>query len=291
MTGYARVSGDWNGLGWVWEVKSVNGRGLELRTKLPAGFDQLDLPVRDAVHQRFKRGTIALSLSLAGRTAAGPLSVNDAWLSQLVALAQSWQARAPHLAPARFDGLLALKGVLEAPDGAESIALDAALAAHLQQQCQLLLDQLAGMRGDEGRQLAAVLNRLLGAIDGLVEDARAVLAQDPDRLKARLRQQVAALLEAGAPLSEDRLAMEVALIIGKADVREEIDRLTAHLSAARTLLAEPEPVGRKLDFLCQEFNREANTLCSKAGDLELSRIGLALKATIEQFREQVQNIE
>jgi len=291
MTGYARQSGEEHGLGWVWEVKSVNGRGLELRTRLPNGFDFLDLPVRDAVQKRFKRGNFTLSLTLLHKAPQGPLAVNEALLDQLVALARRWHEKAPDLDPPRLDGLLALRGVLENAESTQIEAEDSELSAALRAGCDQALAQLAAMRADEGKRMGKVLRGLLDEIASQVAEAEASAALDPAQLKAKLKNQVATLFEAGANLSEERLAQEAALLLGKGDVREELDRLSAHLTAARKMLDSAEPVGRKLDFLCQEFNREANTLCSKANDIGLTRIGLALKASIEQFREQVQNIE
>ena len=291
MTGYARLNGEQAGLSWVWEVKSVNGRGLELRTRLPNGFDFLDLPVRDAVGKRFKRGNITLSLNLTHKEQGGPLAVNEALLDQLVALTRRWKEKAPDLAPPSLDGLLALRGVMESHEGVQAESEDSELSAALLAGCETALKQLAAMRGDEGKRLYMVLDGLLDEIAYLVNDAVSSAALDPAQLKAKLKSQVAQVMEAGANLSEERLAQEVALLLGKADVREELDRLSAHLTAARKMLDSAEPVGRKLDFLCQEFNREANTLCSKANDIAVTRIGLALKAAIEQFREQVQNIE
>jgi uncharacterized protein (TIGR00255 family) len=292
MTGYARVSGEENGVAWVWEVKSVNGRGLDVRTRLPPGYDFLDLPARDAVQKRFKRGNITVNLTLVQKSQQGPLTVNEALLDQLVALARRWHEKAPDLAPPRLDGLLALRGVLETEQATETaLTDDSDFAKTLLAQCDKALAQMETMRAEEGKRLSEVLTDQLNQIAFLVTDAVSSSALDPNAAKAKLRQQVATLLEAGANLSEERLAQEVALLLGKADVREELDRLGAHLSAARKMLAAAEPVGRKLDFLCQEFNREANTLCSKANDIELTRIGLGMKAAIEQFREQVQNIE
>ena len=292
MTGYARVSGEEQGVAWVWEVKSVNGRGLDVRTRLPAGYDFLDLPVRDAVQKHFKRGNITVNLSISQKTQAGALTVNEVLLDQLVALTRRWREKAPDLAPPSLDGLLGLRGVLESEQStSDPAAEESEIAKTLLAQCDQALSQMETMRAEEGKRLAAVLTDQLNEIAFLVTDAVSSSALDPAELKAKLRQQVATLLEANANLSEERLAQEVALLLGKADVREELDRLGAHLSAARKMLAAAEPVGRKLDFLCQEFNREANTLCSKANDINLTRIGLGLKAAIEQFREQVQNIE
>ncbi len=291
MTGYARVSGDQNGLSWVWEIKSVNGKGLDVRTRLPPGYDFLDLPVRDAVQKRLKRGNVTVNLNITHKTQASAVAVNEALLDQLIALSRRWQEKAPDLAAPRLDGLLALRGVLESGEAAEAASEDSEISKTLLTDCGKALVQLEAMRGDEGKRLGEVLTEQLNEIAFLVTDAVGSAALDPAQLKAKLRQQVAALLEAGAPISEERLAQEVALQIGRADVREELDRLGAHLTAARKMLAATEPVGRKLDFLCQEFNREANTLCSKSNDIQLTRIGLGLKAAIEQFREQVQNIE
>jgi uncharacterized protein (TIGR00255 family) len=291
MTGYARVSGDQNGLSWVWEIKSVNGKGLDVRTRMPPGYDVFDLPVREAVQKRLKRGNVTVNLTITHKAQQSGVAVNEALLDQLIALSRRWQEKAPDLAAPRLDGLLGLRGVLESGDAAEAPGEDSELAKTLLADCGKALEQLEAMRGDEGKRLADVLTEHLNEIAFLVTDAVGSAALDPAQLKAKLRQQVAALLEAGAPVSEERLAQEVALQIGRADVREELDRLGAHLTAARKMLASTEPVGRKLDFLCQEFNREANTLCSKSNDIQLTRIGLGLKAAIEQFREQVQNIE
>ena len=291
MTGYARVSGEENGLGWAWEVKSVNGRGLDVRTRLPPGYDFLDLPVRDAVQKRFKRGNITVNLTVTHKSQQSAVAVNEALLDQLIALSRRWQEKAPDLAPPRLDGLLGLRGVLESGESADPAGEDSETAKTLLAECDKALAQMEAMRADEGKRMAAILTGHLDEISFLVTDAVNTATLDPVQAKAKLRQQVATLLEAGAPVSEDRLAQEVALLIGKADVREELDRLGAHIAAARKMLAAAEPVGRKLDFLCQEFNREANTLCSKANDIALTRIGLGLKAAIEQFREQVQNIE
>jgi uncharacterized protein (TIGR00255 family) len=291
MTGYARQSGESSGLSWIWEAKSVNGRGLELRTRLPNGFDPLDLPVRDAAQKHFRRGNITLSLTLTFKAEQGPLLINRALLDQLIVLSGELRQRYPDLAPTRLDGLLGLRGVLESFETLPLNNDDAEINHLLLAGCDAVMVSLSAMRADEGKRLGAILTGLLDDIAFLVTDAVNSAALDPAQVRAKLKAQVATLLEAGASLSEERLAQEVALIIGKADVREELDRLSAHITAARKMLSAPEPVGRKLDFLCQEFNREANTLCSKANDIGLTRIGLALKAAIEQFREQVQNIE
>lgn len=291
MTGYARAQGQDGECSWTWEVKSVNGKGLELRTRLAGGYDFLEAAARDRLQKRFRRGNLTASLTVTQSGQGGALSVNEAVLARYVELARRWQAKAPDLAPAAIDGLMALKGVLEIAEGGDDPdSLERrgpAILAALDQAMQAL----GAMRSAEGGRLEQVLRGQLAEIEGLVGRAEACAALDPAALKARLKTQLQALLEAVPALAEERLAVEVALLVQKADVREELDRLKAHLAAARDLLATGEAVGRRLDFLCQEFNREANTVCSKAADIELTQIGMALKAVIEQFREQVQNIE
>ena len=291
MTGYARAQGQDVALGWTWEIKSVNGKGLELRTRLPAGYDFLDLPAREAVQKLFRRGSITISLTVADLHAGGPLAVNEAVLEQYVALARRWQAKLPEFAAPRLDGLLALRGVLDTSQGEQDPAVVEARSGAMLANFGQALRSLAEMRSAEGGRLFQVLDGLLAEIVLLIDRVKGSAALDPTAIKERLRQQVATLLDAVPAMPEDRLLQEAALIAAKADIREELDRLQAHVAAARDMLVAGEPVGRKLDFLCQEFNREANTLCSKANDIEVTRIGLALKSVIEQFREQVQNIE
>jgi len=292
MTGYARAQGQDSAMSWIWEVKSVNGRGLELRTRLPSGYDILELPAREALQKRLKRGNVNLSLNVTRIAKGGVLSINEALLAQYVELASRLYDSNPDLAPARIDGLMALRGVIDVGEAeVEEPQVIEARAVVLQASFLQALDALCAMRAAEGARLAEVLSGQLAEITRLVDAAEGCAALDPAAIRERLRAQVLALMDAVPVLPEDRLTQEAALIVAKADVREELDRLRAHLAAAAEMLASGEAVGRKLDFLCQEFNREANTLCSKANDVELTRVGLALKAVIEQFREQVQNIE
>ncbi len=293
MTGYARAEGRDAQVAWVWEAKSVNGRGLELRSRLPHGHDSLEPAVREAAGKRLKRGNVQLSLNVTRIAEAPPVRVNADLLDQMLRLVGQLAPQHPGVAPARWDGLLAVKGVLEPMEAedadAEAVrkAREAAMTATLEQ----ALDALAAMRLSEGARIKTVLLDQLAEIADLADRAGASASLRPDAVKERLRQQVAAVLEAAPTLSEERVAQEVALIAVKADIREELDRLRAHVAAARELIAAGGAVGRKLDFLAQEFNREANTLCSKSSDVELTRVGLDLKAVIDQFREQVQNIE
>lgn len=290
MTGYARAEGQHGPLAWTWDVKSVNGRGLDLRVRLPSGWEALELPARERIGARLRRGNVTANLNLT-RTAAAGLRVNTEMVERVAEILRDWQARYPDFAPPRLDAILGVRGVLEEGDAAEDDerAREAARQALLAG-LDAALDALEAMRRQEGGRLHAVLTQRLDEIENLAGRAESSAALRPEALRERLRTQVRALLEAG-DLPEERLAQEAALLATKADVREELDRLKAHVAAARELLAAGGAVGRRLDFLCQEFNREANTLCSKSGDVGLTRIGLDLKAVIDQFREQVQNIE
>lgn len=292
MTGYARAEGRDSQGTWVWEGKSVNGRGLELRIKSAPGYDGLEVHAREAAARRLKRGNVQISLNVRAETEQSQVRVNEALLGQLVAICGQWQARHPEITPARMDGLLALKGVLEpVAEAGDADTLRAARDETMKASLEAMLDQLAEMRRVEGARIAAVLTGQLDEIATLAARAGNCAVLRPEAVRERLRSQVAQVLDAAPTLAEDRIAQEVALIAVKADVREELDRLAAHVAAARDLLAQGGAIGRKLDFLAQEFNREANTLCSKSSDVELTRVGLDLKAVIDQFKEQVQNIE
>lgn len=294
MTGYSRAQGGNGTTLWVWEIKSVNGRGLDVRCRLPPGHDNLDLPTREAISKACKRGNVSVNLTLSQQNGAAPLQINEKLLEQWMSVIERVWARFPDVAPPRLDGLFALRGIIEPlPEfpletGDEGEARDNARMATLAEAISALLT----MRTAEGARLEPVLAEQLRQIEILTEQAEICVSRTPEMIRIRLEQMLAPLLDAAPSLPEDRLAQEAALLIGKADVREELDRLRAHVAAAREFLAEKDDaVGRKLDFLCQEFNREANTLCSKSADVELTRIGLDLKAVIEQLREQVQNIE
>jgi uncharacterized protein (TIGR00255 family) len=291
MTGFARVEDSRDGVSWAWELKSVNSKSLDLRLRLPPGFDHLEPALRGSLGQRIKRGAISATLSLAREAGAGGgLRVNRAALDQILALADELTGKI-EAAPPRLDGLLALRGILEPAGEEETPASREALGAAFLAGWESALGRLVAVREAEGARLEAVLGERLAEMASLAAAAEASAAAQPDAIKARLRSLVAALLEASPALPEERLAQEAALLVGRADIREELDRLAAHLAAAQDLLREGAAIGRRFDFLCQEFNREANTLCSKSADVELTRTGLALKAAIEQLREQVQNIE
>lgn len=293
MTGFARAHAEQAkpNLAWTWEARSVNGKGLDVRLRLPPGYEALEIPAREAAAKRFTRGNISLTLTMQARpdATAATVQVNEALLRQLMDMARDLP---PHIAPPTFDGLLNVRGVLQTPD--ETTLDDDAREAHEAAALSSLGDALSALavaRDDEGTRLNAVLTGQLETIESLTTQAGQSAQMRPDVARERLRTQVQALLEASPTLPEDRLAQECALLATKLDVREELDRLIAHIAQARALLAAAGPCGRRLDFLCQEFNREANTLCSKAQDTALTRIGLDLKAVIDQLREQVQNIE
>ncbi len=288
MTGFARTEGQLGGCSWTIEVKSVNGRNLDIRFRLPSGFDGLEAVARTEIGRRFKRGSLNLALTIARAATGGQVRINRPLLDQLLALARDYAGESAP--PPRFEALLGVRGVIEVVEENEAATLEG-LEAPLTADLKLALDRLATARAEEGARLAEVLSRQLEDIAALVQAASACAATQPAVLRERLRTQLASLTEAVPVLPEERLAQEVALLVARGDVREELDRLRAHIAAARDLMKAGDAVGRRLDFLCQEFNREANTLCSKSTDTELTRIGLALKATIEQLREQVQNIE
>ena len=290
MTGFARAEGHDGPLSWAWELKSVNSKSLDLRFRVPPGFDALELPLRALVTQRLKRGSISAGLSVARAAGAGNLRVNREALAVVIRLANELAAEV-EAAPPRIDGLLALRGVLESGDETPDEGARERQMKQLTESFAQALEGLAAMRLSEGMRLEAVLTERLDEIAVLVKDAEDAAATQPAAIRARIKELIAALTDAVPALPEERLAHEAALVIAKADIREELDRLHAHLDAARSLMKEGGAIGRRFDFLCQEFNREANTLCSKSADLELTRIGLALKAAIEQLREQVQNIE
>ncbi len=290
MTGYARAEGQCGALAWAWEVKSVNGRGLDVRVRTPPGWDMVELPARERVAALLRRGNVSATLSLKRAAAEPVLQVNAALAARAAEILRAWHQQNPDFAPPRVDAILSVRGVLEEVEPADDPDLREAVRQAVLDGLDEAVRALDAARRGEGERLRAVLDQRLEEIADLAARAEAAAALRPDAVRARLRAQVQALLEAGA-LPEERLAQEAALLVTKLDVREEIDRLKAHVRAAREILAAEGPAGRRLDFLCQEFNREANTLCAKANDADLTRIGLDLKVVVDQLREQVQNIE
>lgn len=290
MTGFARAEGTASTASFAWELRSVNGKGLEVRLRLPQGLERLETLVRQAVQLRFGRGNIQATLTLVRPAMASAPVINEALLREIAARAARL-ADEFGLAPPSVDGLLALRGVIEQAETDESeearAAGDAAVLAALEH----AIDALAHARAAEGLALAPVLLGQVDAIEALTREAESDPARDPAAIRARIADQVSLLLNGSSGLDEARLHQEAALLATRADIREELDRLAAHVSAARDLIQNGGPVGRKLDFLSQEFIRESNTLCSKSNASSLTAIGLRLKGVVDQFREQVQNLE
>lgn len=290
MTGFARAGGHDGRAAWAWELKSVNGRALEVRVRVPAGYDRLEAVARTALGKRLTRGNVQATLSVDRTAPAASLRINRSLLDEVLALHGTLAGRIAD-GPPTLEGLLAVRGVIETMDEVEDEAALALRATAMEATLATALDALVAARAEEGARLAGVLSGLLDRIAALVGEAAASAEAQPEALRARLAAQLAELIAAEPPLSEERLAGELAILVSRSDVREELDRLDAHLGQARALLAEGTAVGRRLDFLCQEFTREANTVCSKATEMTLTRAGLDLKAAVEQFREQIQNIE
>lgn len=291
MTGFARTQDQALDRSWTWEVRSVNGRGLEVRNRLPAGFEGLEIAVRERVGQMFKRGNFWLTLAVMRMPGQATVRINHALLNDVLAILPGIQKQLPDLRPPSVDGILALRGIVEPVEEDISEERRAALEAGILETLGNALSSLADMRRQEGAYLADVLRDHVRRIETLCADAGALAAAQPGAVLQRIREQISTLVEASSSLTEERLTQEAAALAARADPREEIDRLKAHCEAAVTLLGSNGPVGRRLDFLCQEFNREANTLCAKSVNVELTQIGLELKSTIDQLREQVQNIE
>ena len=290
MTGFGRADGAAAGYLWTWELRSVNGKGLDMRLRLPSGFERLDLPTRERSAKLLSRGNIQATMTVWRDGASEKLVVNEDVLAGVIAAMERIGSRIS-VQPPTLDGLLAVRGLIETAepidDPEAQAALDGAILANFDE----ALSDLVAMRAREGSAIAGMLQLRLDEIARLTSAAEGSPARTVEAIRARLTEQVAALIDAAPALDPDRLHQEAVLLATKADIREEIDRLQAHVEAARTLLAEGGPVGRRLDFLAQEFNREVNTLCAKAGDRSLTAIGLELKAVVDQLREQIQNLE
>jgi len=290
MTGFARAGGSTGPVAWAWEVRSVNGRGLDLRLRLAPGFESLEPRIREVISERISRGSVAVNLNVKRGDGAAQIRLNEAALEQVLEAVERLR-RATGAAPVQAEALLGIKGVLEVVEKEESEEEQQARAEAMLVGLREAVDGMVGARETEGARLRTVILDQLAAIERLVSAVANAPGRAPEAVRRRLSEQVARLLETGARMDESRLHQEAALLAARADVEEELQRLRAHIAAARELLDLGEPAGRRLDFLAQEFNREANTLCAKAGDPEMTRAGLELKAVIDQMREQVQNIE
>ncbi len=290
MTGFGRAAGTAGAWTYLWELRSVNGKGLDVRVRLPAGMDLLEQQVRTLAAHMLKRGNVQVSLQLSCEEPSVELRINPNALFAAVEAAQ--QVSDAMGEPVSADAVLAMRGVVEAVSVEADPEAIEARNAELLKAAESALEALAANRREEGLRLASVVSGQLDRIEALTAEAAANPSRTPGAIQARLAQQVDRLTGASPALDPDRLHQEAMLLAVKADIQEEIDRLRSHVEAARELLAtEGDPIGRKFDFLAQEFNREANTLCSKSFDTALTRTGLELKNTIDQLREQVQNIE
>jgi uncharacterized protein (TIGR00255 family) len=290
MTGFARSHGASGPYTFEWELKSVNAKGLDLRLRLPQGWDELEAFAKKRAGEILSRGTVYASLNVKRTSSASTVRVNEEVLASIVKVAGALAGKLDAVAPS-IDGLLAIKGVIEivepeSDEAEDKVARDAAAAAFDQ-----ALRDLVDMRRREGVSLGQILSQRIDEIERLASRAETAPGRKPDAIKARLAEQVAALLESSDRFDPDRLNQEALLVATKADIREELDRIASHVSQAREMIARGGPVGRRLDFLAQEFHREVNTCCSKSNDIELTNTGLELKSVVEQFREQVQNLE
>lgn len=292
MTGFASAQGTYGTYSWTWDLRSVNAKGLDLRLRVPDWVPGLEAALKADLAKSVARGNVTLNLRVTRQESEAALQVNEGLLDSVLAALAQVEERAMgqgvSLAPSRAADVLALRGVLEqASPEDESEALGKALVADF----AALVASFVDMRAREGQALAGLLGGHFDRIEALVAQAGEVLAGRRDAMGDAMMAQLKRLKDSDIQMDEQRVAQELALIAVKADVTEELDRLTAHVAAARDLLAADGPAGRKLDFLAQEFNREANTLCSKSQNADLTAVGLELKAVIEQMREQVQNLE
>jgi len=290
MTGFARGHGVSGAYAWAWEIKSVNAKGLDIRVRLPPGWDAVDGPVRSLATEALSRGTIYATLTVERKGVPPAVKVNEPVLNAVLSVLDGL-TRKVNAAPPTLDGILALKGVIEVSDQDEKPEERSAAEAAIIAGFTAALRNLIAARREEGTALGRILESRLGEIATLRQRADQAPGRTAEAVKARLAQQISSLMETGGRFDQDRLHQEALLLAAKADIREELDRLEAHVAQARKLLGDGGAVGRRLDFLSQELNRESNTLCAKANDVELTNIGLELKTVVEQFREQVQNLE
>src|SRR6266480_3518389 len=279
MTGFARSHGASGPYTFEWELKSVNAKGFDLRMRLPPGWDELEALAKKRAGEVLSRGTVYANLNVKRTSAASTVRINEEVLASIDAVAPS------------IDGLLGIKGVIEVVEPESNEAEDKAAKEAAAAAFEQALAALVEMRRREGVTLGQILSQRMDEIEQLAKRAEAAPGRKPDAIKARLAEQIAALLDASDRFDPDRLSQEAIMITAKADIREELDRIASHISQTREMIAKGGPIGRRLDFLAQEFNREVNTCCSKSNDLELTNTGLQMKNVVEQFREQVQNLE
>ncbi|MFK0163781.1 YicC/YloC family endoribonuclease [Rhizobium sp. NPDC090279] len=290
MTGFARREGTSGRGRWAWELRSVNGKGLDIRLRLPPGLERLEADVRKSIADRLSRGNLQVSLSLSVEESRVEVVVNQDALAAILALRDQLVGIVDP-APLRLESLMAVRGLVEFKEAEEDEVAVAARDADIMAGLEAALGDLRDMRRQEGDALGRVLLGQVATIEALTTTVEGDPSRSPQEIAARLATQVSMLLDGSSGLDRDRLHAEAALLATKADLREEIDRLKAHVAAARDLMSKGGPVGRKLDFLAQEFNRESNTICSKSNAAAVTAAGIELKVVIDQFREQVQNLE
>jgi uncharacterized protein (TIGR00255 family) len=290
MTGFARSHGASGPYTFEWELKSVNAKGYDLRLRLPPGWDDIEAPAKKRAGELLSRGTVYANLNLKRANAVAQVRINEDVLAAVVKVAGQLAGRIDAVAPS-VDGLLAIKGVIEVVEPESNEEEDKAAKAAAMAAFEQALNNLVEMRRHEGATLGQVLAQRMDEIEKLARRAEAAPGRKPEAIRARLAEQIAALLEASDRFDQDRLSQEALMIASKADIREELDRIASHIAQVRDMLGKGGPVGRRLDFLAQEFNREVNTCCSKSNDIELTNTGLEMKNVVEQFREQVQNLE
>jgi uncharacterized protein (TIGR00255 family) len=290
MTGFARSHGASGPYTFEWELKSVNAKGFDLRLRLPQGWDELEAFAKKRANELLSRGTVYANFNVKRADALSTVRINEDVLGAIVKVASSLSGRIDAVAPS-IDGLLAIKGVIEVVEPERDEEEDKAAMAAASAGFDEALENLVAMRRREGEALGQILSQRMDEMETLAKRAEAAPGRKPEAIKARLAEQIAALLETSDRFDADRLNQEAILIAAKADIREELDRIASHIAQAREIIGKGGAIGRRLDFLAQEFNREVNTTCSKSNDVELTNIGLEMKNVVEQFREQVQNLE
>ena len=290
MTGFARSHGASGPYAFEWELKSVNAKGFDLRLRLPPGWDELEAIARKRAAALLARGTVYANLNVRRANALAAVRINEEVLASVLKAASQLAGKIDAVAPS-IDGLLGIKGVIEVVEPESDEEEDKAAMAAAAAAFDKALADLVAMRQREGVALGQILSQRMDEVEALAKQAEAAPGRKPEAIKARLAEQIAALIETSDRFDADRLNQEALLIAARADIREELDRIASHVAQARELIGKGGPIGRRLDFLAQEFHREANTCCSKSNDVELTNTGLEMKNVIEQFREQVQNLE
>ncbi|WP_024509937.1 YicC/YloC family endoribonuclease [Bradyrhizobium sp. ARR65] len=290
MTGFARSHGVSGPYSFEWELKSVNAKGLDLRLRVPQGWDELEAFAKKRAGEVLSRGTIYANFNIKRADALSTVRINEEVLAAVLKVAGSLAGRIDAVAPS-IDGLLGIKGVIEVVEPESDEEEDRAAVAAASAAFDEALTNLVAMRRREGEALGQILGQRMDEMERLANKAEAAPGRKPEAVRARLAEQIAALLETSDRFDADRLTQEALLIAAKADIREELDRIASHIAQVREMIGKGGPIGRRLDFLAQEFHREVNTCCSKSNDVELTNTGLEMKSVVEQFREQVQNLE